>query len=856
MKNKQSFIAALILLVLVFNTCSNPTAGSNTIDFTPMYFYVDANGNFTEKDSGRTVFFADDKADVIFYSDNVASSADRVGFAFEDKTIVFFFGKNSNFPISMVLSDSEGSYDGFFTAYDPVSQTYGLTVKQGSDKETWSDIALNKEVISQFKDDPGLSPSQNERMHNMYVSMCIYISLHDFFNSVATLQSRGIIGLIGTGINKAISQIFVDYPKVVAISNIVLGIVQAAEGISYIFVASPTVIGSVLAAGEMAMGFANIMMGFQMLNPPVQALSGSGGGSSGDGGTTTTVSVTGVSLNKSSVNLVVGAVETLIPTINPSNATNKVVSWSSSNTAVATVSASGTVTGLSVGSATITVITNNAGKTATCNVTVNPVPVTGVTMNKATTNMLVDGTETLSAEVEPSNAANKAVNWSSSNTAVATVSSGGVVTAIAPGTSTIIVTTVDGSYVDSCTVTVSAITVSVTGVSLDKTSANIVVSGIVALIPSITPMSATNQNVTWSSSNTTVAAVSNSGVVTGVGVGPATITASTVDGGYVASCNVTVAPYYPNGHVFNVSSTAEWNEATAGISNNGNNRTYTITVNGNVPVYGSTEKTFGSVSSLSVTLNGNGKLYLVSQGYLLYIYSSQAVSINSAGLTLQGLTSGQNGSSQDNENSIIRSSGSLELLNGIITGNSCSNSGAGVSVGGGIFSMTGGTISGNHILGVGGFGGGVSIYNSAQFLMSGGTISGNSCWWGGGVYISAQFLMSGGTISDNMGGGLVVTQVGNFAMSGGTIRSNYSSGYSNFGGVFIESFGALFAKTGGIIYGNDTYLGTYDNTSFSAHGHAVRWGYDWEDPFFYRNITLNEGDNISTANPSTPPWNQ
>ena len=86
------------------------------------------------------------------------------------------------------------------------------------------------------------------------------------------------------------------------------------------------------------------------------------------------VGVSGITLNKTALNLTIGASESLVATISPSNATNKDVEWTSSNTNVATVDTTGKVTGVSAGSATITVKTKDGAKVATCNVTVkNPV---------------------------------------------------------------------------------------------------------------------------------------------------------------------------------------------------------------------------------------------------------------------------------------------------------------------------------------------------------------------------------------------------------------------------------------------------------------------------------------------------
>ena len=253
----------------------------------------------------------------------------------------------------------------------------------------------------------------------------------------------------------------------------------------------------------------------------------------------TTVAVTGVSLNKTSTTLTVGGTETLTATVTPTNATNKNVSWTSSNTNVASVS-NGVITAKAPGTATITVTTADGSKKATCTVTVNAatVAVTGVSLNKTSTTLTVGGTETLTATVTPSNATNKNVSWTTSNTNVVSVSNG-VITAKAAGTATITVTTADGSKKATCTVTVNAPTVAVTGVSLNKTSTTLTVGGTETLTATVTPTNATNKNVSWTSSNTNVASVSN-GVVTAKSAGTATITVKTADGNKTATCAVTV----------------------------------------------------------------------------------------------------------------------------------------------------------------------------------------------------------------------------------------------------------------------------------------------------------------------------
>ena len=254
--------------------------------------------------------------------------------------------------------------------------------------------------------------------------------------------------------------------------------------------------------------------------------------------------VTGVSLNKSSTTLEVGKTETLIATIFPANSVSKGITWTSSNTSVATVSdgsvSGGTITAKAPGTATITVRTIDGGYTASCTVTVTQ-PVTGVSLNKSNTTLKVGETETLTTMVSPTTASNKGVSWTSSNTSVATVSNG-TITAKSSGTATITVRTNDGGYTASCSVTVTEAEpekVSVTGIRLNKTSTTIEAGNTETLIATVLPTNATNKTVLWASSNTNVATVLN-GTVTAKSAGTTTITAMTGQGYYMTSCSVTV----------------------------------------------------------------------------------------------------------------------------------------------------------------------------------------------------------------------------------------------------------------------------------------------------------------------------
>ena len=254
------------------------------------------------------------------------------------------------------------------------------------------------------------------------------------------------------------------------------------------------------------------------------------------------VSVTGVSLDKTEIVLVEGSSQTLTATVEPTNATNKNVTWSSDHEAIATVDQNGTVTARRGGQATITVTTADGRKTATCTVKVKiqiGEPVQSVGLNKTELALEVGKTGTLEAIVEPSDATNKNVIWSSSNPEVATVDNG-VVTTVSAGEAIITVTTEDGGKTATCKVTVNAPqTVPVTGVTLDKAELTLEKGSTGTLKATVEPQNATNNTVTWSSSNPEFATVDN-GVVTAVSAGEAIITVTTEDGAKTATCKVTV----------------------------------------------------------------------------------------------------------------------------------------------------------------------------------------------------------------------------------------------------------------------------------------------------------------------------
>ena len=290
------------------------------------------------------------------------------------------------------------------------------------------------------------------------------------------------------------------------------------------------------------------------------------------------VAVTGVELSQTEVTLGVNETVTLTPTVAPDNAADKSVTWSSDNTAVATV-ADGVVTAVAEGTANITVTTTDGSKTATCAVTVTPPSTYTVTIpatldvKKAGWNATdgISAMGALNSGKKLTVTAASANNWALKSgentvgynlaTATGTYSSSATpaswefsATELSANGGTakpmgIIVEDYSskpaGTYQDIVTFTVAVgdARMSVTGIELNKTTTTIGVGSSETLsVTAVTPDNATDKSVTWSSGNTAVATVNaTTGEVTAVAAGKATITATANDGsGVTATCTVTV----------------------------------------------------------------------------------------------------------------------------------------------------------------------------------------------------------------------------------------------------------------------------------------------------------------------------
>ena len=250
------------------------------------------------------------------------------------------------------------------------------------------------------------------------------------------------------------------------------------------------------------------------------------------------VPVKGISLNKNNLNILIGNSETIIANINPTNATNKEVTWTSSNPSVASVDSNGKITAKKIGTTIITVSINGYSSTSTINV-VDKIELKGISLNKSSLNIKENSSATLNITYNPSNATNKKITWKSSNNSIATVDQNGKVTAIKAGSATITAVSNDGGFASTCKVTVEALSKKVTSIELDKKELSIIDGEEANLKVTINPSYAENKNVTWESSDKTIATVKD-GVITAKKVGTAEIKAISEDGNKEAICKVTV----------------------------------------------------------------------------------------------------------------------------------------------------------------------------------------------------------------------------------------------------------------------------------------------------------------------------
>lgn len=246
--------------------------------------------------------------------------------------------------------------------------------------------------------------------------------------------------------------------------------------------------------------------------------------------------VTGIALDQKEMTLNVGVTQKLTATVYPDNAFTKAVQWSSSDDTVVAVNQTGVLTALKAGNAVITAMSSDGSYTAECKVTVLQ-PVTGVALNKQQTTLFVGQGEQLIASLKPDDASEREVIWTSSENAIVSVDKAGRISALQKGTAVITVTTIDGDYTAKCYVTVKEVA---DNILLTETKLTLREKDTHQLHAAILPEEV-EMALTWRSSSPEVVAVNQSGFLTAIRAGTATITVET-ESGLQAHCTVTVIP--------------------------------------------------------------------------------------------------------------------------------------------------------------------------------------------------------------------------------------------------------------------------------------------------------------------------
>ena len=357
----------------------------------------------------------------------------------------------------------------------------------------------------------------------------------------------------------------------------------------------------------------------------------------------TNILVTGVSLNASTVKMYVGQSYQLIHTIKPSNATNKGVIWSSSNTNVVSVS-NGKIVGKSSGKARITVTTNDGRYSAYTDVTVINRPSSNSSSNSKPSSSSSSGSS-ISSSIDiikdtielnkgseekleynlSQDLTDSIIIWKSSNTDVAVVKNG-IVSAISDGEATITATINGKDIKDTCKVIVKKL--DLTGIVFEDESLSISVGKTLKLTLNALPSGADLPSLKWDVDNKDILSVSDEGVIKGINVGEAVVTVSSMDGKYSASINIVVTPY--------VSEPIEINVEGYDLNFDENTYSYTLKIKNekslkitsnvkDISIKGNDKLENGSLITITVFNNDGSKTYNIkiekSKSYV-YIFIS------------------------------------------------------------------------------------------------------------------------------------------------------------------------------------------------------------------------------------------
>lgn len=249
------------------------------------------------------------------------------------------------------------------------------------------------------------------------------------------------------------------------------------------------------------------------------------------------LTIKSLTLDQSTLSLTINETHQFVVTITPTNLQAPVYTWTTSNKNIVSVDDKGEIKAISVGEATITVFNPDKTLQSSCKVSVQPINATAISLDIKSLELLVDEEIALTYKITPDNTTNKQITWSSADINIATVDNTGKVKAIGVGETKITAKT-NNLISDVCDVKVNP--VKATTISLSQNSISMEMSDKQTLSVSFTPVNTTNKKIIWTSSNSTIATVSETGEITGMGEGTVIITAKSDDGGFTANCNVTV----------------------------------------------------------------------------------------------------------------------------------------------------------------------------------------------------------------------------------------------------------------------------------------------------------------------------
>lgn len=264
----------------------------------------------------------------------------------------------------------------------------------------------------------------------------------------------------------------------------------------------------------------------------------------------------------SSLSLQIGTSQQLHVDYSPSSLPQPTVTWKSSDNSIVNIeAANGMITANKVGTATITASYENK-LTATCTITVTPIPIKTITIDITSKKAIVGEKFTIAANYEPKDATSPTLVWNTSNKEVATVSNGNV-TCVGEGTCQIIVEDESHAAKAVCDLIVEAIKVE--SITLDCSEKTITIGESFTIDATVLPDNATNKQITWSSSDETIAVV-NEGSVTAVSVGTCTITATDKTKNIKAQCSITVKAFEPEAIDLGLTSGTLWSNVNVGAT--------------------------------------------------------------------------------------------------------------------------------------------------------------------------------------------------------------------------------------------------------------------------------------------------